>query len=58
MEEETALLSKHVENLENAGTKLEQQIKAAEVQLISEEALVQKFRKELVNTFADVSDLC
>uniref|UniRef100_A0A5K3ESG5 HMG box domain-containing protein n=1 Tax=Mesocestoides corti TaxID=53468 RepID=A0A5K3ESG5_MESCO len=54
LDEETALLSKHVENLANAGNNLEQQIKAAEAQLSLEEAVVQKFCKELVTTFADL----
>lgn len=54
MDEETALLSKHVENLANAGSNLQQQIKATETQLAAEELLVQKFRKELVATFCDV----
>ncbi|VDN35081.1 unnamed protein product [Dibothriocephalus latus] len=54
LEEETALLSKHVENLANASTKLEQQIKSTEAQLAAEEALTQRFRKELTATFAEV----
>ncbi|KAL7059677.1 hypothetical protein AAHC03_013245 [Spirometra sp. Aus1] len=54
LEEETALLSKHVENLANASTKLELQIKNTEAQLAAEEALTQRFRKELTATFAEL----
>ncbi|VDL90514.1 unnamed protein product [Schistocephalus solidus] len=57
LEEETALLSKHVENLTNASAKLELQIKSTEAQLAAEEALTQRFRKELTATFAEVRSL-
>ncbi|KAL5971296.1 High mobility group protein 20A [Taenia solium] len=54
LDEETALLSKHIDNLAGAETTLEQQIKSAEATLASEESVLAKLNKELVATFSDL----
>ncbi|CDI97051.1 High mobility group protein 20A [Echinococcus multilocularis] len=54
LDEETALLSKHIDNLAGAETNLEQQIKLAEATLASEESILAKLNKELVVTFSDL----
>ncbi|VDM32747.1 unnamed protein product [Hydatigera taeniaeformis] len=54
LDEETALLREHVNNLASAETSLEQQIKQAEATLASEENVLVKLNKELVATFSDL----
>lgn len=55
LEEETALLSKHVENLVNAENRTKNQINTTKELLTNEENLLKQLCKELTVALSDVS---
>ncbi|GAA31213.2 High mobility group protein 20A [Clonorchis sinensis] len=54
LEEETALLSKHVDNLVNAEAKTKSQLQAYQEQLDNEEQLLKRLQKELVAVLGEI----
>uniref|UniRef100_A0A183B7B9 CE128 protein n=1 Tax=Echinostoma caproni TaxID=27848 RepID=A0A183B7B9_9TREM len=58
LEEETALLSKHVDNLVHAEIRTKTQLQSCSEQLTLEEQLLKRFHRELATALSEISLPC